>query len=98
MTGDAFGFVDPMLSPGMYLALQSAELLTEHLDDLPAYSREMRKQIKAWMKLIQYFYDGRIFAMYHAGMAFERVFPGRITRALHRFFDREIARWLRGWT
>ena len=96
MTGDAFGFVDPMLSPGMYLALHSAELLTEHLDDLPAYSREMRKQIKAWMELIQYFYDGRIFAMYHAGMAFERVFPGRITRALHRFFDREIARMASG--
>jgi len=91
MTGDAFGFVDPMLSPGVYLALHSAELLTELLDDLPAYSREMRKLIKAWMELIQYFYDGRIFAMYHTGMAFERVFPGRITQSLHRFFDREIA-------
>ena len=64
MTGDAFGFVDPMLSPGMWLALHSAELLAEQLDDLPAYSREMRKLIKAWMGLIQYFYDGRIFAMY----------------------------------
>ena len=72
MTGDAFGFVDPMLSPGMYLALHSAELLAENLGDLPAYSREMRQLIKAWMELIQYFYDGRIFAMYHSGMAFER--------------------------
>jgi flavin-dependent dehydrogenase len=96
MTGDAFGFVDPMLSPGMHLALQSAELLAELLDDLPAYSREMRRQIKAWMELIKYFYDGRIFAMYHAGMAFERVFPGRITKALHRFSDREIARMASG--
>jgi flavin-dependent dehydrogenase len=96
MTGDAFGFVDPMLSPGMHLALQSAELLADLLDDLPAYSREMRRQIKAWMELIQYFYDGRIFAMYHAGMAFERKFPGRITKALHRFSDREIARMASG--
>jgi len=91
LAGDAFGFVDPMLSPGVYLALHSAELLTELLDDLPAYSREMRKLIKAWMVLIQYFYDGRIFAMYRAGMAFERMFPGRITDSLHRFFDREVA-------
>ena len=52
MTGDAFGFVDPMLSPGMWLALHSAELLTERLDDLPSYTREMRKCIKAWMELI----------------------------------------------
>jgi len=91
MTGDAFGFVDPMLSPGVYLALHSAELLTEFLDDLPTYSREMRKLLKAWMELIEYFYDGRIFAMYHTGMAFERMFPGRITGSLHRFFDREVA-------
>lgn len=91
MSGDAFGFVDPMLSPGVYLALHSAELLSELLDDLPAYSREMRKLIKAWMGLIQYFYDGRIFAMYQTGMAFERKFPGRLTESLHRFFDREIA-------
>lgn len=91
MTGDAFGFVDPMLSPGMWLALRSAELLTERLDDLPAYSREMRKLIKAWMELIQYFYDGRMFAMYHTGVAFERQYPGRISQTLHSFFDRQIA-------
>lgn len=91
MTGDAFGFVDPMLSPGVFLALHSAELLAENLNDLAAYSREMRKLIHAWMKLISYFYDGRIFAMYQSGMIFERVFPGRITQALHVFFNRKVA-------
>jgi flavin-dependent dehydrogenase len=63
MAGDAFGFVDPMLSPGVYLALHSAELLAEGLDDLPAYSREVRRLIKAWMVLIEYFYNGRIFSI-----------------------------------
>jgi flavin-dependent dehydrogenase len=96
MTGDAFGFVDPMLSPGMYLALHSAELLSESLDNLPAYSREMRKLIKAWMVLIEYFYDGRIFSIYHGGMAFEQRFPSKVTAALHRMCDREIARMASG--
>jgi flavin-dependent dehydrogenase len=96
MTGDAFGFVDPMLSPGVYLALQSAELLAESLEDLPGYFRQMRKLIKAWMELIEYFYDGRIFAVYQTGMAFERMFPGRITGTLHRLFDREMARMASG--
>jgi flavin-dependent dehydrogenase len=91
MTGDAFGFVDPMLSPGMFLALHSAELLSENLDNLAAYSKEMRKLIRAWMGLIEYFYDGRIFAMYQSGMAFERKFPGRITDALHVFFNGKVA-------
>ncbi len=27
MLGDAFGFVDPMLSPGLFMALESASLL-----------------------------------------------------------------------
>ena len=91
MSGDSFGFVDPMLSPGMWLALHSAELLAEGLDDLPAYSREMRKLIKAWMTLIEYFYDGRIFAMYKTGMFFEQKFPGKIAEAMHRFFNNKIA-------
>lgn len=91
MTGDALGFVDPMLSPGMWLALHSAELLAERLDNLPAYTREMRKLIKAWMGLIQYFYDGRIFAMYKTGMFFEQKFPGRISETMHDFFNRKIA-------
>jgi flavin-dependent dehydrogenase len=91
MVGDAFGFVDPMLSPGVFLALHSAELLSNHLDNLEAYSREMRKLIQAWMGLIRYFYDGRIFAMYQSGMMFERKFPGRITDALHVFFNGKVA-------
>lgn len=91
MTGDAFGFVDPMLSPGMWLALRSAELLTENLEDLSAYTAEMRRLIAAWMELIEYFYDGRMFAMYQTGMNFERKFPGKISRGLHTFFDRKIA-------
>lgn len=91
MMGDAFGFVDPMLSPGVHLALHSAELLSENLDNLKAYSDEMHHLIRAWMWLINYFYDGRIYAMYLSGMKFERAFPGRITDALHRFCNGKVA-------
>jgi flavin-dependent dehydrogenase len=91
MSGDAFGFVDPMLSPGVFLALHSAELLADNLDNLEAYSAEMRKQIRAWMALIQYFYDGRIFAMYQSGMMVERKFPGKIMDTMHKFFNGKVA-------
>jgi len=91
MTGDAFGFVDPMLSPGMWLALHSAEVLSENLDNLPAYTREMRKLIKSWMELIQYFYDGRMFAMYHTGAHFEHAYPGKISESIKMYFNRLIA-------
>jgi flavin-dependent dehydrogenase len=98
MTGDAFGFVDPMLSPGMWLALRSAELLSERLDDLPAYDREMRKLITAWMELIAYFYDGRMFAMYQTGTHFERKYPGRISDSMKWYFNRLIASMASGAT
>ncbi|HEX9047567.1 MAG TPA: hypothetical protein VF988_11115, partial [Verrucomicrobiae bacterium] len=91
MVGDAFGFVDPMLSPGVFLALRSGELLAENLEHPEKYSREMRKLIQAWMGLIKYFYDGRIYAMYLSGMKFERKFPGRVTDALHTFFNGKVA-------
>jgi flavin-dependent dehydrogenase len=98
MAGDAFGFVDPMLSPGVFLALRSAELLSDNLDHLADYSLAMRKSIRAWMGLIRYFYDGRIFAMYQSGMRFERKFPGRITDALHVFFNGKVASMASGAT
>jgi flavin-dependent dehydrogenase len=91
MTGDAFGFVDPMLSPGMWLALHSAEVLTDNLDNLPAYTRGMRKLIKAWMELIAYFYDGRMFAMYHTGSHFEQAYPGKISDSIKAYVNRLIA-------
>ena len=98
MSGDAFGFVDPMLSPGMWLALHSAEVLSENLNDLPAYEREMRKLIKAWMELIQYFYDGRMFAMYQTGTHFEREYPGKISDWMKWYFNRLIASMASGAT
>ncbi len=98
MTGDAFGFVDPMLSPGMWLALHSAEVLSENLDNLPAYEREMRKLIKAWMELIEYFYDGKMFAMYQTGTHFERAYPGKISDGMKWYFNRLIASMASGAT
>lgn len=75
LVGDALGFVDPMLSPGVFLALKSAELLHTHLErqimgleqsidkneqSLDAYYQEMRDWHVAWSSLIEYFYDGRL--------------------------------------
>jgi flavin-dependent dehydrogenase len=75
MLGDAFGFVDPMLSPGLFMALESASLLDASVfskgaanpRDLDRYCAELRNWHKSWQELIDYFYDGRILRMYEAG-------------------------------
>ncbi len=78
MLGDAFGFVDPMLSPGLFMALESARLLDDLVfshgvptSDEPAgvkqYGHDLLHWHHAWQELINYFYDGRILRMYEAG-------------------------------
>lgn len=75
MLGDAFGFVDPMLSPGLFMALESATLLDTLVfskrspkpSDLDKYAKELRNWHTSWQELIEYFYDGRILRMYEAG-------------------------------
>src|SRR5690606_26237279 len=69
--GDSFGFVDPMLSPGLFMAMLSADLLDRHafgtgagaLDRPDVLARsfdqvfaELRDWHEAWGELIGYFY------------------------------------------
>jgi flavin-dependent dehydrogenase len=75
LLGDALGFVDPMLSPGVFLTLESASLLDELIfkpktlsaakrtQQLDLYYQEMLDWHNAWRSLIEYFYDGRILSL-----------------------------------
>jgi len=85
MVGDAFGFVDPMLSPGVFLALRSAELVAEALNPvlrrgttpspaelasaLRSYAAVQTAMLAAWSDLVAYLYDGRMLALLRAGVA-----------------------------
>lgn len=80
--GDAFGFVDPMLSPGMSVALQSAATLVEELSrpspltaSLRRYEIKTANLLTAWMQLIDYFYSGRIFELHQVGKAMQERYP-----------------------
>ena len=75
LLGDALGFVDPMLSPGVFMALESASLMdelvfkTEHLSDRrlaqarKKYYREVQRWHRSWSRTIEYFYDGRLLSL-----------------------------------
>ena len=75
MLGDAFGFVDPMLSPGLFMALESASLLDSFVfskknpgqSHIDKYCSELKFWHSSWQELIEYFYDGRILRMHEAG-------------------------------
>jgi len=99
--GDAFGFVDPMLSPGLCMAMVSAERLANALSArgggpfeamrLRGYERWFRHTLTAWQELVDYFYSGRIFAMQVTGMGMSERHPGAMSNFMHRHVEKNLS-------
>jgi flavin-dependent dehydrogenase len=104
MVGDAFGFIDPMLSPGVFLALRSAEMLADTLKPwlgraaapspaeldaaLASYAAEQDAMLSAWLELVAYLYDGRLAALMRAGRTWTTV--GFLKNAMERHMSRHV--------
>jgi flavin-dependent dehydrogenase len=107
MVGDAFGFVDPMLSPGVFLALRSAETIadaltpfvgrgvapspTELASVLRSYAEAQTAMLTAWLELVAYLYDGRLMAMLKAGQDWLGAGPGVFKTAMQNHIERHVA-------
>ena len=107
LLGDAFGFVDPMLSPGLFMALEGARLLDEHVfakgtsileqpaalkHALDIYSKNVVEWHNAWMTLVEYFYNGEIFRAYQGGQQLCRTYAKwHWARLLERHANFQIA-------
>jgi flavin-dependent dehydrogenase len=106
MVGDAFGFVDPMLSPGVFLALRSSEQLADtlapwlrrraipspaELDSvLTSYAAGQSEMVTAWLELVAYLYDGRLAALIQAGNSWMPENPGAFKRAMQTHIARHV--------
>jgi len=90
LVGDAFGFVDPVFSSGLLLALDRARELADALARLPVgpprparrldaalrrYESRMLRHIAAWQRVCEYFYDGRLFTLLKVGERMRTRFP-----------------------
>jgi flavin-dependent dehydrogenase len=102
LVGDAFGFVDPMLSPGLCIAMLSAEKLADAIPAtggcdrrtpavLKTYWRWFATQLEAWQELVGYFYDGRIFATVKQGMHLMERYPGRPGEIIQRHIEKNLS-------
>jgi len=102
MVGDAFGFVDPMLSPGLCMAMVSAEKLADAIpkttkgrNSLPRrltkYWHWFAETLAAWQNLIDYFYDGRIFALQRTGVDMSIRYPGRFSNMMERHITKNLS-------
>ena len=107
MVGDAFGFVDPMLSPGVLLALRSAELVADALAPfsktgatpspleleaaLRPYATTQTAMLAAWLDLVATFYDGRMAALFRAGRDWMATGSSVVKSAAQSHIERHIA-------
>jgi flavin-dependent dehydrogenase len=107
MVGDAFGFVDPMLSPGVFLGLRSAEIAAGALGPwvrrpgalspaqlaaaLRPYAAAQAALLGAWAELVAHFYDGRMLALLRAGRSWMAGRSGPVKTALQSHIERHIA-------
>ena len=107
MVGDAFGFIDPMLSPGVFLALCSAELVADALTPfargrvipapaalssaLAAYAAGHAQTLAAWLELVEYLYDGRMLALLRAGHDWVQERSSVLTSTLRKHIERHVA-------
>ena len=84
LVGDAFGFVDPVFSSGLLIGMQGAESLAQAiLDGRPAafarYERQVLHALTIWQRLVDYFYDGRLFTLFQVGEYVQQNWIGKLT-------------------
>lgn len=101
LVGDAFGFIDPVFSSGLYLAMASAQnlaraILSRRPGALDRYARHHLRHLSNWRDAIGYFYDGRFFALLEmrdraAQSRFGRMVNPHLSRRLPRVFTGEAS-------
>ena len=97
--GDAAGFLDPVFSTGLYLAMKSGKMAAEAIrkGDLAAfmdYEKKYRWELRLWQKVLNTWYNGHLFSLYRAGQKMRNNFIGKgiephIEKHLSRIFTGE---------
>jgi flavin-dependent dehydrogenase len=74
LTGDAGGFLDPIFSTGLFLALKGAFRLVRAIDEDGAtdaaftkYGREQQWELEVWERVVETWYNGRLFTLFRVG-------------------------------
>lgn len=108
LTGDAGGFLDPIFSSGLFLAIKgafaAAEAITEGTDTaFKKYQKKQLYELAIWQKLVDTWYSGSLFTLFKVGQdrmdtSFGRFIGPHMQRHLTRIFTGEAVykRYSRG--
>lgn len=92
LTGDAGGFLDPIFSSGLFLAIKGAFRLAKTIekgtnDAFKKYQKEQLRELYVWQKLVDTWYSGRLFTLFKVGQ-------DRMDTALGRFLGPHMQKHL----
>jgi flavin-dependent dehydrogenase len=98
LLGDAGGFIDPIFSSGLLLALEGAaelaQAITSRWDRAASrYQGTMLRKLEAWRSLIETFYDGRLFSMFRLKSIYS---DSRGVAGISKLLDKQLALALSG--
>jgi len=84
LCGDAFGFIDPVLSSGTLLALDGARALAKAISDGSArafrrYETRVITNLDDWSRIVDAYYSGRLFTLFKVGEYVRHTLLGRLT-------------------
>ena len=84
LVGDAFGFIDPVFSSGLMIALDGAWHLAQALcanseRKLRRFEARNLRQLENWQRIVSYFYNGRLFTLFKIGEEMSERWIGRMT-------------------
>lgn len=99
LTGDAGGFLDPIFSSGLFLAIKGAFRLAKTIEigtdaAFKQYQKEQMRELRVWQKLVDTWYSGRLFTLFKVGQdrmdtAFGRFIGPHMQKHLTRIFTGE---------
>jgi flavin-dependent dehydrogenase len=99
LTGDAGGFLDPIFSSGLFLAIKGSFAAAEAIADgtdtaFKKYQKDQLYELKIWQKLVDSWYSGSLFTLFKVGQdrldtAFGRFIGPHMQRHLTRIFSGE---------
>jgi hypothetical protein len=83
LLGDAYGFLDPVFSSGLLVALNSSRELARAILDggeraFRRYERHVQRHLRVWQNIVDHFYSGRLFTLFDVGEYVSRTLPGRL--------------------
>ncbi len=76
MVGDAAGFIDPIFSTGLYLSMKGAFALFDAIRSstptaMQQYEASRHQEFALWRRVIDSWYNGRLFNLHRAGLAYQ---------------------------